>query len=135
MLLTEKEARELTEKLLSYVKADDAAVSVGSENYSHLRFAANAFTTSGARENTTVGVTVWIDKKRGSSSTNEIDDESLRAAVAEAESLARISPVDREYLPTLGPQTYKPVSWLRREHFKYFTAGTRAGDQRRDCKL
>jgi len=110
MLLTEKEAREITEKLLSYVKADDATVSVGSENYSHLRFAANSFTTSGARENTTIGVTVWIDKKRGSSSTNEMDDESLRAAVAQAEQLARISPVDREYLPTLGPQTYQPVN-------------------------
>lgn len=109
MLLTESEARALSNKLLGYVKADDAAVNVGSENYSHLRFAANSFTTSGARENTTVNVTVWIDKKRGSSSTNEIDDQSLRAAVAEAETLARISPVDREYLPTLGPQTYKPV--------------------------
>lgn len=110
MLITEKEARELTERMLGYVKAEDATVSVGSENYSHLRFAANAFTTSGARENTTVGVTVWIDKKRGSSSTNEMDDESLRAVVAQAESLARISPVDREYLPTLGQQTYKPVA-------------------------
>ena len=28
--------------------------------------------------------------------------------VAEAESLARISPVDREYLPTLSQQQYKP---------------------------
>ena len=110
MLLTEKEAREITAKLLTYVKADDAAVSVGSENYSHLRFAANSFTTSGARENTTIGVTVWIDKKRGSSSTNEMDDESLRATVSQAEQLARISPVDREYLPTLGPQTYQPVN-------------------------
>jgi predicted Zn-dependent protease len=110
MLLTEKEAREITEKLLSYVKADDATVSVGSENYSHLRFAANSFLTSGARENTTIGVTVWINKKRGSSSTNEMDDESLRAAVAQAEQLARISPDDREYLPTLGPQTYQPVN-------------------------
>lgn len=110
MLLTEKEARALTEKLLSYVKADDAVISIGSENYSHLRFAANAFTTSGARENTTIGVTVWIDKKRGSSSSNEIDDDSLRATVAQAQDLARISPVDREYLPTLGPQTYKPVN-------------------------
>jgi len=110
MLLTEKEAREITEKLLSYVKADDATVGVGSEDHSHLRFAANSFTTSGARENTTIGVTVWIDKKRGSSSTNEMDDESLRAAVAQAEQLARISPVDREYLPTLGQQTYQPVN-------------------------
>lgn len=109
MLLTESEARELTNKLLGYVKADDATVNVGSEQYSHLRFAANSFTTSGARENTSVNVTVWIDKKRGSSSTNEVDDQSLRAAVLEAETLARISPVDREYLPTLGPQTYEPV--------------------------
>lgn len=110
MLLTEQEARALTEKLLSYVRADDAIVSVNSENYSHLRFAANAFSTSGARKNTSVGVTVWIDKKRGASSTNEIDDASLRAAVAQAEEIARISPVDREYLPTLGRQTYKPVA-------------------------
>jgi len=53
---------------------------------------------------------VWIDRKRGSSSANEVDDESLKAIVAEAQELARISPVDREYLPTLGPQTYQPVS-------------------------
>ncbi len=109
MLLTEQQARDLTTKLLSYVKADDASVNVNSENYSHLRFAANAFTTSGSRENTQVGITVWIDKKRGASTTNEIDDESLQAAVAQAETLARISPVDREYLPTLGQQTYRPV--------------------------
>ena len=109
MLLTEKEARTICEKMLSYVKADDASVSVNSENYGHLRFASNAFTTSGARENVTVGITVWIDKKRGATSTNEIDDESLKATVALAEQLARISPVDREYMPTLGKQTYKPV--------------------------
>ena len=109
MLLTEQEARELTQKLLSYVKADDALVTVGSEDYSHLRFAANAFTTSGARQNTTANVVVWIDKKRGSSSTNEVDDESLKAMVAQAQELARISPVDREYLPTIGPETYQPV--------------------------
>ena len=134
MLLTEKK-RDTCEKLLSYVKADDAAVSVGSENYSHLRFAANAFTTSGARENTTVGVTVWIDKKRGSSSTNEIDDESLKATVAQAEDLARISPVDREYLPTLGPQTYKPVNGYA-EATSNISLQDRARDnQRRDCQV
>jgi predicted Zn-dependent protease len=110
MLVTEKEARAICEKLMSYVKADDATVGVNSENYGHLRFAANAFTTSGARENVTVGVTVWIGGKRGSASTNEIDDESLKSTVALAEELARISPVDREYLPTLGQQSYKPAN-------------------------
>ena len=109
-MLTEQEARALTDKLLSYVRADDAIITVSDENYSHLRFAANAFTSSGARKNTSVGITVWIDKKRGASSTNEIDDASLRAAVTQAEEIARISPVDREYLPTLSRQTYKPVN-------------------------
>src|SRR5688500_7301116 len=110
MLLTENEARAICEKLLSYVKADDAAVGLTSDNYGHLRFAVNSFATSGARENVSVGVTVWIDNKRGAASTNEIDDESLKATVALAEQLARISPVDREYMPTLGKQTYKPVN-------------------------
>ena len=109
MLLTENEARTICEKLLSYVKADDAMVNIGSENFGHLRFAQNSFTTSGARENVNVMVTVWIDNKRGAASTNEIDDESLKAVVAQAEQLARISPVDREYMPTLGKQTYKPA--------------------------
>ncbi len=109
MLLSEEEARSICDKLLGYVKADDATVSVNSEVYSQQRFAANAFTSNGRSENATISVTVWINKKRGAAATNEIDDASLRAAVEEAESLARLSPVDREYLPTLGPQTYKPT--------------------------
>jgi predicted Zn-dependent protease len=112
-LLTETEARALTSKMLSFVRADDAAVTVGSETYSHLRFAANAFSTSGRRENRTAGVTVWIkDKdgmKRGAATTNETDEASLRRAVEEAETLARLSPVDREYVKSLGPQVYKPA--------------------------
>jgi hypothetical protein len=38
MLLTEKDTRSICEKLMSYVKADDAVVSVSSENFGHLRF-------------------------------------------------------------------------------------------------
>lgn len=109
MLLTEKEAKGLCDKLLSYVKADDAQVSVSGENYSHLRFGANSFTTSGRRENTSASVTVWINKRQGSASINEVDDASLRTIVEEAERVAKISPVDREYMPTLGRQSYKPT--------------------------
>ena len=109
MLLTEKASKAICHKLLGYSKADDAEVSVTSEDFSHLRFAANGFTTSGHRENATVSVTVWIDKKRGSAAANDLDDASLKMAVEQAEQLARISPVDREYLPTLGLQNYKPT--------------------------
>src|SRR6266571_6008061 len=108
MLLTEKESKAICQKLLGHTKADDAEVSVSSEDFSHLRFAANGLTTSGRRENATVTVTVWIDKKRGSAAANDLDDTPLKMAVEQAEQLARISPVDREYLPTLGRQSYKP---------------------------
>src|SRR5436190_22469324 len=108
-MLSEKQSRDLCRKLLSYVKADDAVVSVSSEDFSHLRFAANGFTTSGRREDATASVTVWIEKKRGSAAANDLDDASLKMAVEQAEQLARISPVDREYVPTLDRQSYKPT--------------------------
>lgn len=110
MLMSEKESKDLCQKLLSYVTANDASVSVETQDYSHLRFAANSFKTSGRRENVTAGSTVWIDGKRGSASVNEVDDASLKAVVEQAEQIARISPVDREYNPTLGPQQYKAVN-------------------------
>ena len=108
-MLSEQESKAICDKLLRYIKADDAEVSVESEDYSHLRFAANGFTTSGRREDASASITVWIDKQQGSASANALDDESLKLAVEQAEHLARISPVDREYLPTLGPQNYRPT--------------------------
>jgi predicted Zn-dependent protease len=109
MLLTELDTRRFTDKLLSFVKADDASVGVSSRQHSYLRFAANAPQTSGRSETLSAQVTVWIDRRRGSSSTTDLSDAALRAAVEEAQALARISPVDIEYLPTLSKQSYKPV--------------------------
>ncbi len=109
MLLTEKEARTVTEKMLSFVKANDATVSVSSEETAHIRFAENSFLTSGKRENRGANVTVWIEGRRGSSSTNNLDESSLRQAVEQAEQIARLAPVDPEYIPTLGAQTYRPT--------------------------
>ncbi len=110
MLLNENEAKSFTDKILSYVTATDASVGVSSDKLSHLRFAGNNFLTSGQRISRGANVTVWIDGKRGSSSTNDLDDASLKAMVEQAEKLARLSPVDREYLPTLSKQNYKPVN-------------------------
>jgi len=109
MLLSESDIRSICHELLNFSQADDATVSTESEDYSHLRFAANGFTTSGRREDGSASITVWIKQKRGSASANNLEPASLKQAVEQAEQLARISPVDKEYLPTLGPQTYKPT--------------------------
>ena len=110
MLLSEQKVKSLTTKILSMVKADDASASVGSNKQSHLRFAGNNVLTSGTRVGRNASVTVWMGSKRGSASTNDLDDASLRTMVERAEAIARTAPVDREYLPTLGKQTYKPVN-------------------------
>ncbi len=91
MLLSEKESKNICDKLLGLTKADDAEVSVFSEDFSHLRFAANSFTTNGRREDASATVTVWIDKKRGSASASDLEEGSLKMAVAQAEELARLA--------------------------------------------
>lgn len=110
MLLTEQEVKILTDKILSMVTADDATASVGSNKQSHLRFAGNNVLTSGTREGRNANVTVWIGGRRGSASTNDLDEASLKEMVTRAETIARTAPVDREYLPTLSKQVYKPVN-------------------------
>ncbi|MEQ1764792.1 MAG: TldD/PmbA family protein [Pyrinomonadaceae bacterium] len=110
MLLTEQETKAFTEKILSYVKADDASASVGSDKLSHLRFAGNNILTSGTRVSRSANVTVWVQGRRGASSTNDLDDASLKDMVERAQKIAATAPVDREYMPTLGKQDYKPVN-------------------------
>ncbi|HEX8289027.1 MAG TPA: TldD/PmbA family protein [Pyrinomonadaceae bacterium] len=110
MLLTEKESKSIADRILAFVKADDASIGVASDKLSHLRFARNTFLTSGQRESRNANITVWIEGKRGTSSTTDLDDASLKAMVEQAEQIARLAPVDREYLPTLGKQIYKPVN-------------------------
>ena len=109
MLLTAEEARRITDRLLGMVTAEDAAVGVTSQMNSNLRFSANTLQTSGRVETVTARMTVWIDRRRGASSTTDLSDASLRQMAEQAHDLARLSPVDREYLPTIGPQRYEPT--------------------------
>src|SRR5438034_9636030 len=98
-MLTEAASRAIAQKLLGYVTADDAVGTVESDDDSHLRFAANTFLTSGRREGVTARVTVWIGKRRGSAATTDVSDAALKQAVEDAQTFARLAPVDVEYLP------------------------------------
>jgi len=109
MLLSENESKEITAKVLSMVRADDATTSVSSDKLSHLRFAGNNVLTSGSRLGLGANVTVWIDGKRGAASTNDLEESSLREMVDRAQKIAMTAPVDREYLPTLSVQKYRAV--------------------------
>ena len=108
--LSRDEAKALSDRVLSFAKADETRVNITSGWAGNTRFAGNEITTSGGTTNTSVTVTSTIGKRRASSETNVLDDASLKRAVEFAESLARLSPENPELVPELGPQEYATVN-------------------------
>ena len=108
-MLTRDEALTICETLLGHAKAagaEDASITVNGSIESHARLAENRVTTSGHADNVAINVTVWVSKRRGSSSGNDAAAEALKRMADEAVQIARVSPVHREYVPTLGPIDY-----------------------------
>lgn len=108
-VLSRDDARALTSRVLAFSTADQTRVTVISERSGNTRFADGSITTSGATQDTSVTVTVTFGRRRASSSTNVLDDASLRRTVDLASRLARLAPEDPELMPELGPQTYTAV--------------------------
>ena len=108
-MLTREDALKICETVLGHAKAagaEDAQVQVQSSIESHARFAANSITTSGRSEDVDITATVWVGGRRGSITGNDVSADALARIGAEAVQIARVSPVHREYLPTLGPLDY-----------------------------
>jgi predicted Zn-dependent protease len=112
--LTEDEARQLTGRVLSLSRADEARVNLSSSTERNTRFAGNQITTSGETRNATVSVSSAFGRRMGTATTNRFDDEALRRVVENSEQLARLAPENPEYMPQLGPQTYPvmPQPWF-----------------------
>ncbi len=108
-MLPRNDALRICETVLSLAKAagaEDATASVRSSMEAHVRFADNRVTTSGRSEDIDIGTTVWVDRRRGSASANDASPDALKRMADEAVAIARVSPVHREYVPTLGPLDY-----------------------------
>lgn len=114
-MLNEAQARELLQRVLSMSKAEVTSVGAGGSRSGNIRYARNTVSTAGEESNQTLSVTASFGKRSGSSSTNEFTTEALQACVRRAEELARLAPEDPEYLPPLGPQTYRATpAWSDR---------------------
>lgn len=108
-MLTREEALRLCETVLSRAReagAEDANVSLQSSVESHARFADNRISTSGRSEDLEITSTVWVGRRRGSIVGNDPSADALTRMADEAVQIARVSPVHREYVPTLGPLEY-----------------------------
>jgi predicted Zn-dependent protease len=109
-LVSREQAKALADRVLAFSSADQTRVNIQSVWSGNTRFADASITTSGALTDTSVTVTVTIGKRRASSSTNVLDEASLKRTVDLAARLARLAPEDPELMPELGPQTYSTVN-------------------------
>lgn len=108
-MLARDEALRICDTVLAHAKAagaEDAAASLGSSVQSHARFADNRITTSGRAEDLDLTATVWVGRRRGSATANSSAATALKQLADEAVQIARVSPVHREYVPTLGAIDY-----------------------------
>jgi predicted Zn-dependent protease len=130
MPLDAKAAKKLADQVLGLAKkaapGAQVAVNIGSGRDANTRFARNEITSTGDVEETTVSVSVALGLRRGSSSTNQVDAESLRQVIDRAARLAKLAPEDPETMPVLGPQTYAAVKGAYDQATATLGAGARA---------
>jgi predicted Zn-dependent protease len=108
-MLRREQALTICETVLAHARAagaEDVSVSLQSSVESHARFADNRINTSGRSDDLDITATVWVGRRRGSSTGNDAEPAALKQIAEEAVQIARVSPVHREYVPTLGPLEY-----------------------------
>jgi predicted Zn-dependent protease len=106
--LSREECEAIARRTLAFVTTPDGArVNITSGSRGNTRFAVNQVSTGGDNYDTAVSVTAYVGRRTGTSTTNQLDDASLRQAVTTAERLARLAPEDPEFLPELDAQQYE----------------------------
>jgi predicted Zn-dependent protease len=106
-ILSKEDALAIMKKALSYSKADECTVNLSGSEDGNIRYARNAVSTAGEQSQTSLGVTSSFGKRSGSATINEFDDASLEKVMRRSEELAKLAPENPEYMPLLGPQTFK----------------------------
>ncbi len=106
-ILNKEDAQALLKKVIAFSKADECEVSLNGSEGGNIRYARNSVSTSGEISSLGLGVTSSFGKKSGSATINEFDDASLEKVVRRSEELAQLAPENPEYMPLLGPQTFK----------------------------
>jgi predicted Zn-dependent protease len=106
-ILNKEEAQTLLKKVLSYSKADACEISLGGSEGGNIRYALNQVSTAGDIGTLGLAVSSTFGQKTGTATINEFDDASLEKVVRRSEELAQLAPANPEYMPPLGPQTFK----------------------------
>jgi predicted Zn-dependent protease len=109
MIWTREQAKALTDRALSFSKAEETQVTLTGGDRANVRFARNSVTTAGASSGYSLAISAKFGQKVGTVTASEFSDASLQRAARNAEEIARLSPDNPEAMPFLGAQTYEPV--------------------------
>src|SRR3954452_15580171 len=109
MVWSREQAKALTDRALSFSKAEETQVVLTGGDRANVRFARNSVTTAGASSGYSLAIVAHGGKKTGTVTASEFSDASLQRAARNAEEIARLSPDNPEAMPVLGPQDYTPV--------------------------
>ncbi len=88
---------------------NDIEAIVSDEREALTRFANNSIHQNVAEETSQLSIRPLIDQRTARASTNSLDRASIRAAVAEAVELARLSEPDPDLQPLAGPVEYRAI--------------------------
>ena len=109
-IVTEKEAKRILKKVLSFSKADECECNLDGQLTGNIRYARNTVTTAGEVSDLTLAVQSTYGMKMGVATINEFDDASLEKVVRRAEELAQLAPDNPELMPNLKPQKYSKMN-------------------------
>jgi PmbA protein len=98
-MLTQSQAAAIFDRIRKLSAAGELEVSFSGGRSSLTRFANNVIHQNMTEESSSVSIRVAIDGRTARSTTNRLDDESLRRALTAAESLAKVQEPDPDLLP------------------------------------
>lgn len=109
-IMTEAEAKTILDKVIALSTADECTAQLDGTIDGNIRFALNNVSTSGVISNIDLGVQVAFGKRVGTATINEFSDAALARVVKRAEDLAKLAPENPEFMPAVGPQTYRATN-------------------------
>lgn len=107
MFLSPDEAKQILGRALDRSRAESCVVSIEGGDCTNLRFARNSATTNGSHSTLSVTVESHFSGRSGSVTITSLEEDALTLAQARSEEIARLAPVNPEFMPPLGPQTYE----------------------------
>ena len=105
-ILSEDQALSLLEKVVKQSEAEAVFVSLSTGEESLSRFSDNQISQNISKPVSSLSITSYFGNKSASAAVTEFDRDAIASAVKRSEELARIAPVDPEWMALLPPQTY-----------------------------